>query len=73
MEKKVYEGLNYPIELKLLNASYGIGHTTLYIASARNNTIERVDIVERHILRARYHIKAARMEEQVSVWTANYY
>ena len=73
MEKKVYEGLNCPTESKLLDAGCGTGHTALYIASAGNNTIEGVDIVERHILRARCHIKAAGMEGQVSVRTADYH
>ena len=43
------------------------------MASAGNNTIEGVDIVERHILRARCHIKAAGMEGQVSVRTSDYH
>ena len=73
MEKKVYEGLNCLIELKLLNVDCGIGYTTLYMASIGNNIIEGVDIIERYILRARYYIKAARMEGQVFVWIADYH
>ena len=63
MKKKVYKSLNYLIESKLLNVSYGIDYITLYIVSTRNNTIKEVNIIKQYILRARYYIKATKIKE----------
>lgn len=73
MEMKVYEGLQCPIESKLLDAGCGTGHTALYMASAGNNIVKGVDLVERHILRAEHNIKINGMEGLVSVRTADYH
>ena len=73
MEERIYRALGSPMGSRLLDAGCGTGHTALYMASAGNNAVEGVDIVERHILRAQRSIKRVGMEGRVAVRVADYH
>ncbi|MCJ1440412.1 MAG: hypothetical protein MMC23_000895 [Stictis urceolatum] len=73
MEDKLYQALDLPQGSKLLDAGCGVGHVALHFASRGGHKIQCIDIVSRHIAKAKYSIKRAGMADAVSAQIADYH
>ncbi|KAH8893953.1 methyltransferase type 11 [Thozetella sp. PMI_491] len=73
MEAKLFEVLNLPAGSRVLDAGCGLGHVALYMAR-RGMRITGIDVVDRHIVKARKNFaKAALPSGQVTVQKMDYH
>ena len=73
MEAKLYEALDCPKGSTLLDAGCGVGRVALYMAERGKYKIECIDVVERHVARAKKNIAKEGMQESVSAQLGDYH
>lgn len=73
MEGQLYNTLDCPAGSTVLDAGCGVGHVALYMAKKGKYKIECIDVVERHITKARENIARAGMQESVTAQVGDYH
>jgi len=73
MEAELFKALKCPKRSRVLDAGCGVGHVALYMARAGNYTVEGVDVVARHVSKAKRNIEIAGMEASVSARIGDYH
>ena len=73
METELFKGLQCPKGSHVLDAGCGVGHVALNMAKAGSYTIEAIDIVARHVAKAKRNIQRAGMEARVTARTGDYH
>ena len=73
MEAKLFAALRCPDGSKVLDAGCGVGHVALYMAKEGSYHVECIDLVERHIAKAKVNIENAGMEGSISARVGDYH
>ena len=73
MEEQLFNALKCPPGSRLLDAGCGVGHVALYMARAGNYRIECIDVVARHVAKAKRNISDAGMEAAISARLGDYH
>jgi sterol 24-C-methyltransferase len=73
MESKLYEALGSPKDSMLFDAGCGAGHVALYMARNGRNRIQCIDVVERHVAKAKKSIVRAGMQESITAQVGDYH
>lgn len=73
MEEQLFKALQCPQGSRVLDAGCGVGHVALYMANRGHYEIEAIDVVQRHIARARKNIKVAKMEDSITARHGDYH
>lgn len=72
MEERLFETLNLPAGATVLDAGCGNGHVAIYMAHRKLN-VRAVDVVERHVTRARINVLSAGLEKAITVQRGDYH
>ena len=73
MEAQLLHGLHCPKGSRVLDAGCGVGHVALYMVEHGGYKIDCIDVVSRHIVRARKNIRAAGMEKVITAHRGDYH
>lgn len=73
MERELFRALNCPEGSVVLDAGCGVGHVALYMAEHGKYKVECIDVVERHISKAKDNISRARMQGSVTAQVGDYH
>ncbi|KAI9691009.1 MAG: hypothetical protein M1822_008629 [Bathelium mastoideum] len=73
MEEQLFKALQCPKGSRVLDAGCGIGHVAIYMAEHGNYEVEAIHVVQRHVIRARENIKAARLEHSITARHGDYH
>jgi ubiquinone/menaquinone biosynthesis C-methylase UbiE len=72
MEDHLFDTLGLEKGAQVLDAGCGVGHVAIHLAQ-RGLLMQGIDVVERHIQRARRNIKAAGLENAITVRKMDYH
>ena len=73
MEAKLFAALQCPEGSRVLDAGCGVGHVALYMAKAGKYLVECIDLIERHIEKAKVNISNAGMDASISARVGDYH
>jgi sterol 24-C-methyltransferase len=73
MEDKLLDSLAVPRGSRVLDAGCGVGHVALHVARTGGHRVQCIDVVPRHVARARANVARAGMADRVSVALADYH
>ncbi|CAP97113.1 Demethylrebeccamycin-D-glucose O-methyltransferase [Penicillium chrysogenum] len=72
MEDHLFETLNLPAGSTVLDAGCGYGHVAIHMAHRKLN-VRAIDVVERHVARARINVRSAGLEKAITVQRGDYH
>jgi sterol 24-C-methyltransferase len=72
MEDLIYEELDLPPESEVLDAGCGVGHVAIHLAG-RGLRIQAIDIVKRHVERAKQNVRVTQLENRIGVQHMDYH
>lgn len=72
MEDRLYDSLGLEKGAKALDAGCGIGHVAIHLAN-RGLKVHGIDIVKRHLVKARHNVKAAGLQSQIDLDAGDYH
>jgi sterol 24-C-methyltransferase len=73
MEEQLFNALECPPGSRLLDAGCGVGHVAIHMARAGDYRIECIDVVARHVAKAKRNISNAGMEAAISARLGDYH
>lgn len=72
MEDHLYDSLGLPSGAEVLDAGCGVGHVAIQLAR-RGLRIQAIDVVDRHIQKARRNVEAVGLEKVVKIYKMDYH
>ena len=73
MEAQLLDALRLPPGSTVLDAGCGVGHVAMYMAQRGGHRVEGIDVVERHVAKARRNVRAAGLERAVAARHGDYH
>ena len=73
MESQLFMALRCAPGSRILDAGCGIGHVAIYMAKRGGYTIDALDIVPRHVAKARLNVANAGLSDSISVRHGDYH
>jgi ubiquinone/menaquinone biosynthesis C-methylase UbiE len=73
MEDSLARSLDLPAGSRVLDAGCGYGHVAIHLARKHGLLVTGIDVVDRHIARARRNVAVAGMHERISIENMDYH
>ncbi|MCJ1361695.1 hypothetical protein MMC16_000795 [Acarospora aff. strigata] len=72
MEERLFNQLDLPPSAEVLDAGCGVGHVAIYMAQ-KGLHVYGIDIIDRHVQKARRNIRAAGLEQAITARKMDYH